>query len=63
MEVSGQLHALVALLLGENSPPFLLDRRLGEPQNRSGRYEEEKNLALVGNRTPAVQIVTCRYTD
>jgi hypothetical protein len=38
MEVSGQLHAPVAL------PPYHLDRRLGERQNLPGRREEEKNL-------------------
>jgi hypothetical protein len=32
-----------------------LDRRLGGPQNRSGRCEEEKHLAPAGNPTPAVQ--------
>jgi hypothetical protein len=42
MEVSGQLHAPVALTQGK-SPCNLLDRRLGEPQSRSGRGDEEKN--------------------
>jgi hypothetical protein len=39
MEMSGQLHAPVAL------PPRkdLLDRRLGGPQSRSERSDEEKN--------------------
>jgi hypothetical protein len=46
-----------------NCPRYLLDRRLGEPQSRSGRYGEEKNLTPAGNRSPAVQPVALRYTD
>jgi hypothetical protein len=42
MEVSGQLHALAALL-PEKNPWYPLDRRLGGPQSRSGRGGEEKN--------------------
>jgi hypothetical protein len=42
MEVSGQLHALVALP-PRKSPWYPLDRRLGRPQSRSGRGGEEKN--------------------
>jgi hypothetical protein len=42
MEVSGQLHASVALPQGK-SPWYPLDRRLGGPQSRSGRGGEEKN--------------------
>jgi hypothetical protein len=66
MEVSGQFHALVALLPGK-SPRFPLDRRLGGPQNRSGLGGEreipsprrESNLG-----TPIVQPVAAqRYTD
>jgi hypothetical protein len=34
------------------SPRYLFDRRLGGPQGRSGRREEEKNLDLIGTRTP-----------
>jgi hypothetical protein len=34
-----------------------LDRRLHEPHSRFGRYRGEKNIAPVGNRTPAVQPV------
>jgi hypothetical protein len=34
------------------SPWYPLDRRLGGPQNRSGRLGEEKNLAPTGTRTP-----------
>jgi hypothetical protein len=34
--------------------PVLLYRRLGGPQNRSGRRGEEKHLAPARNPTPAV---------
>jgi hypothetical protein len=34
----------------ENSPRWLLDMRLGGPQNRSGRREKEENLSLPGTR-------------
>jgi hypothetical protein len=39
-------------------PRYPLDRRLGEPQSRSGRCGEEKNLAL-----PGIEPVARRYTD
>jgi hypothetical protein len=42
MEVSGQLHALAALLPGK-SPRCPLDRRPGGPQISSRRDGEEKN--------------------
>jgi hypothetical protein len=45
LDVSGQLHTLAALSRGERAR-YPLDRRLGGPQNRSGRYEEEIHLAL-----------------
>jgi hypothetical protein len=38
MEVSSQLHAQAALPLGKEP----LDRRLGEPQSRSGSYHKQK---------------------
>jgi hypothetical protein len=41
-------------------PRYSLYRRLGGPQNRSGRCGEEKHLALAGNPTPAVQPVARR---
>jgi hypothetical protein len=44
-------------------PRYSLDRRLGGPQSRSGRCGGERNLALAGNRTPAVQPVARRCTD
>jgi hypothetical protein len=50
---------------GERAPPHSLDRRLGGPQSRSGRYGEEKILTLPGLelRPLAVQPVGSRYTD
>jgi hypothetical protein len=42
------------------SPWYSLDRRLGGPQNRSGRCGEEKHFAPAGNPTPAVQPVARR---
>jgi hypothetical protein len=47
MEVSIDLHALVALLLGKH-PRYPLDRRLGGPQSRSGRCGGEKISPLRG---------------
>jgi hypothetical protein len=46
MEVSGQLHTPAALPPGKG-PWYPMDRRLGGPQNRSGRGGEEQN-----SRTP-----------
>jgi hypothetical protein len=43
------------LFTPRDCPRYALDRRLGGPQSRSGRYGEEKNLTSVGNRTPVVQ--------
>jgi hypothetical protein len=51
MEVSGQLHAPAALPPGK-SPRYPLDRRLGGPQSRSGRFGEEK--ILDSNSDPSV---------
>jgi hypothetical protein len=45
MEVSGQLPPWPLSLLGK-SPWSPLDRRLGGPQSRSGRYGVEKNLSF-----------------
>jgi hypothetical protein len=43
---------------------YPLDRRLGEPQSRSGRGGEEKNsLPLPGPEPPIVQPLDQRYTD
>jgi hypothetical protein len=56
MEVSGQLHAPVALLPGK-------DRRLGGPQSQSGRRGEEKSFQpLPRLELPIIQLVAQRYT-
>jgi hypothetical protein len=59
-----QLQVPAALSLGKKSR-YPLDRRLGGPQGRSGRREEEKILDPTGTRTltPPVQPVASRYTD
>jgi len=59
MDVSGQLHSPAALS-PRKEPWYKLDRRLGGPQNRSGRDDEEKipSPARESNpRTPIVQPV------
>jgi hypothetical protein len=58
MEVSGQLHAPVALTPGK-SLRYPLDRRLGGPQTRSGQSGEDEKFhhATAGNWTPVVQSV------
>jgi hypothetical protein len=65
LEVNGQLHAPAALLW-RKSPRFPLDKRLGGPQNRSGRRREEKILAPYRDSNSGssfVQFVASRYTD
>jgi hypothetical protein len=47
-------------------PRYLLDRRLGVPNNRSGRHGEEKILDSTGTRTPTPLLcssVATHYTD
>jgi hypothetical protein len=47
----------------EKSPWYPLDRKLGGPQNRSGRGGEEKNLWLLpGLEPPIIQAVAQRYS-
>jgi hypothetical protein len=60
MEVSGQLHAPVALPQGE-SPFYPLDRRLGGPQSRSGSGGEEKNSQLLPGTEPQKSDRPARY--
>jgi hypothetical protein len=43
MEVNGQLHATAALHPAERDPGTYFNRRLGRPQSRSERGDEEKN--------------------
>jgi hypothetical protein len=40
---------------GDKTPRYPWDMRLGGPQSRSGRHEEEKNPGPTGNRTPTPQ--------
>jgi hypothetical protein len=45
------------------SPWYPLDRRLGGPQNRSGRGGEKKNFQILPRLEPAIiQPVSQRYT-
>jgi hypothetical protein len=46
-----------------NSLWYPLNRRLGGPQNRSGRYGLEKNLMPARSRIPAVQPAARLCTD
>jgi hypothetical protein len=41
----------------QKEPQYSLERRLGGPQNQSGRCGEEKHLAPARNPSPAVQPV------
>jgi hypothetical protein len=62
--MSGQIYAMVALAPGK-SFRYPLDRRLGGPQTRFGRYGEVKILDPTRTRTPtlSIQSVSIRYTD
>jgi len=42
--MSGQLHDMVALLLGKKTL-FQLNRRVGEPHSQSGYFGVKKNLS------------------
>jgi hypothetical protein len=62
MEVRCQLHATAALPPGKE-PLVPIERRLGGPQNRSGRGGEEKNSQpLPGLEPPINQPVAQRST-
>jgi hypothetical protein len=62
MEMSGQLHAPVALSPREKRW-YRLDRRLGGPQSRSERGGEENiSQPLAGLESPIIQPVVQRYT-
>jgi hypothetical protein len=51
MDVNGQLYVPSALPTGKQSL-YLSDGRLSGPQNRSGRYGEEKNPLLLPGIEP-----------
>jgi hypothetical protein len=53
MEVSSQFHTLTASLP--------IGYEVGSALIWSGRYREEKNLTLVGIRTPAIQPVAIPF--
>jgi hypothetical protein len=55
-EVSGKLHAPASLLPGKKSG-YPLDRRLGGPQNQSGRNSEESKFPLLAGNGAHVQLV------
>jgi hypothetical protein len=68
MEVSGQLHAPALGVTQGKNPWYSLDRRLGGPQDRSGRGGEEKNSQppegnRILERRSIFQPVAQRYTD
>jgi hypothetical protein len=61
--MSGQLHAPVALPTGKK-PPVQIGYEAGWARGPVWTlWSTENSLAPTGNRTPAVQSVTCRYTD
>jgi hypothetical protein len=63
MEVSGQLHDPAALAPGKGPQvPTGLEAGVG-PRAGSVAVEQSNSLPPAGNRTPAVQPVTHRYTD
>jgi hypothetical protein len=63
MEVSGQLHAQVALFQNKKSPSYPLDRTTGGHQSPFWRGGEEKNSQpLPGLEPPIIQPVAQRYT-
>jgi hypothetical protein len=51
--MSGQLYAPAALP-PRKTPWYLLERRLGGPQGRSGRGGEEKNPSLCRESNPGI---------
>jgi hypothetical protein len=62
MEVSCQLHSLAALP-PRKGPWNPLDRRLGGPQSRCGRGDEEKNFQTLPVIEPSIiHSVAQRYT-
>jgi hypothetical protein len=63
MEVSGHLHAPVALLLGNVPSVPIGQEAVWAPERVWTLWSKEKFLALAGNRTPAVQPEAHRYTE
>jgi hypothetical protein len=61
MELSGQLHAPVALPPGKQ-PPVRTESEVGSEPVWT-LWSGQKSLSASGNRTPAVQPLARRYTD
>jgi hypothetical protein len=55
VEVSGELHVPAALTSAEKAQRYLLDLRLGGPQNLSRRRRKENVLGPIGTRTPTLR--------
>jgi hypothetical protein len=60
--VSGQQHALAAFYTQRKSHRYPLERRLGGPYSRSGRYRGLECVTL-GTRTSTLQPVASRCAD
>jgi hypothetical protein len=58
LDLSTSWRSVVSFTPRSLYPRYTLDRKLGEPQSRSGRRGEEKILD-----PPVVQAVDSRYTD
>jgi hypothetical protein len=62
MEVSGQLHAQAILPQGKR-PWYPLDRKVGGPQSRCERGDEEKNSQLLPVfEPPIIRLEAQRYS-
>jgi hypothetical protein len=62
MEASGHIHAPHALPSGKASP-VLIRKEAGWAPEKAWKLWRRKNHPLAGKRTPAVQLVTRRYTE
>jgi hypothetical protein len=51
MDISGNLQALLALLLG-NKPWYPLNRKVGGPQSQSEYFDEQKKLLILEGIEP-----------
>jgi hypothetical protein len=63
LDLSIRWRWVVSFTTRQPYPQYSLDTTLVEPQSRSGRCREEKNLNHTGNRTPPVQSLARRCTD
>jgi hypothetical protein len=65
LKVSGELYAPSALP-PEKESPYPLDRKLGEPQSRSGRWREDENMLPLpgidpGRPAPSLRTIQTWY--